>query len=460
MNKMGVMPVGKLLFSMALPLVISMLVQALYNVVDSIYVARYSANAVTALSLAFPIQNLQIGCATGVAVGVNSLLSRSLGEGNGERANRAAGNGIFLAAIFALAFILFGFFGAGKYYAFQKISAQTVAAGTAYSSICCIFTLGIFVEILFERLLQASGKTIYTMFTQGTGAIINIALDPVFIFGVERLGIPALGAAGAAIATVVGQWVAAILAVILNFRRNTDVRFRLSYLRPRGNIVKTILIVGVPSMIMMAVGSVMTFGMNQICLGFPDIGEIASGVFGIYFKLQSFFIMPVIGINNAAISIMAFNYGARKPDRITKALRCAICGGLGVMLIGLLAFQLLPELLMRVFAPDQGATSEQFFKIGVAALKTVSWHFPLAGICIVLSAGFQALGNGIYTTVISLCRQLVVLLPVAYLLSLSGRVNDIWWAFPIAEVASLILSLLFFTRIYRKKIVPMKKGHD
>lgn len=452
-NKMRTMPVGKLLFNMALPLVLSMLVQALYNVVDSVYVAGYSPNAVTALSLAFPIQNLQIGCATGIAVGVNSLLSKSLGEGNRERANKAAGNGIVLTLIVTAAFMLFGFFGAGAYYNMQPISAETAKGGTEYTAICCIFTLGVFVEILGERLLQASGRTVYTLFTQGTGAVLNILLDPLFIFG--GFGIPAMGVAGAAVATVIGQWVAAILAVIFNLKCNPDVKFGLKYLRLEKGVVRKILTVGVPSAIMMAISSVMNFGMNQIFLGFRDIGETASGVFGVYFKLQSFFLMPVFGLNNASISIIAYNYGARQPKRITKTLKVAIVAVFGVLLLGFGVFQIFPETLMGIFNTADPSQGGHFMDIGVTALRIVSIHFPLAAVCIALGASFQALGNGIYSSITSLCRQLIALLPAAYLLSLTGNVNAVWWSFPIAEIVSLITTLIFFARIYRQKIKPM-----
>ena len=286
-NKMGVMPVGKLLVNMATPMVISMLVQALYNVVDSIYISRVSENAVTALSLAFPIQNLQIGCAVGIGVGVNALLSKSLGERNKEMTNLAAGNGIFLAIICTVAFMLFGFFGVRPYYEMQNTSAATAEAGIAYSGICCIFTLGAFLAILFERLLQATGRTIHTMFTQSAGAITNIVMDPVFIFGVEWLGIPAMGAAGAAIATVLGQFVSAGLAIWFNFKFNPDVKLGLRYIRPNRNAIRPILAVGVPAAIMNGIGSVTNFTMNQILLGFKTVGETASGVFGIYFKLSA-----------------------------------------------------------------------------------------------------------------------------------------------------------------------------
>ncbi len=451
-NKMGTMPVGKLLFTMALPLAISMLVQAFYNVVDSFYVSRISESAVTALSLAFPIQNLLIGFATGVGVGMNALLSKSLGEGNRERANRAAGNGIFLSLIFAAAFVLFGFVGARPYYALQSSVAETVEGGTAYISICSILCLGIFVEILGERLLQASGRTVYTLFTQGLGAVLNILLDPVFIFGFEPLGIAPMGIAGAAVATVIGQWVAAIMAIIFNFTSNPDIQLKLKYLRPKADVVKKILAVGIPSIIMMAIGSVMNFGMNQIFLGFKDYGETAAGVFGIYFKLQSFVLMPLFGINNAAISIIAYNYGARQPRRITGTLKLSVGTALVIMFTGLAGFQLFPDQLLGIFEP-----SDTFLSLGRSALRIVSIHFPIAAVGIALSASFQALGNGIYSTITSLCRQLVALLPVAYLLSLTGNVHAVWWAFPIAEVVSVIATLIFYCRIYRRKIKPLSE---
>ena len=447
-NKMGVMPIPKLLYSMALPMILSMLVQALYNVIDSVYVSQVSESAVTALALAFPIQNLQIGFATGVAVGVNALLSKSLGQGNQEQANHAAGNGIVLMLISVAVFMLFGFFGAAPYFAMQSDVAETVQGGTAYTSICCIFCLGIFTEVLCERLLQASGRTVYTLFTQGTGAIINILLDPVFIFG--RFGIPAMGVAGAAVATVIGQSVAALMAICFNIKRNDDVQFSLEYLKPAGQIIRPILTVGIPSVVMMAIGSVMTFGMNQILLSFSGTGETAAGVFGIYFKLQSFFFMPIFGLNNAAISIVAFNYGARKPHRITSTLKLSALTALGITALGLLAFELIPGVLLNIFHP-----SADFLAMGCSALRIIGLCLPVASICIALGASFQALGNGIYSTIVSLCRQLLVLLPAAYLLSLTGQVNNVWWSFPIAEIASLTFTLIFFTKIYRDKLKPL-----
>jgi putative MATE family efflux protein len=446
-NKMGVMPLTRLLINMALPMIIAMIVQALYNVVDSIYVSRISESAVTALSLAFPVQNIMIGFATGIGVGVNALLSKSLGEGDQKTAGRAAGNGFFLVAVVTVLFALFGIFGARPFFAMQSDVAETVEGGTAYIAICSIFAAGIFVEVLGERLLQASGRTIYTLITQGTGAVLNIILDPVFIFGVEWLGIKPMGIAGAAVATVIGQWVAAILALIFNFKCNPEVQFGIKDLIPSKRVVGNILTVGVPSIIMVAVGSVMNFSMNQILQGF---NETATSVFGIYFKLQSFFFMPLFGLNNGTVSIVAFNYGARKPERIIGTLKRSCAMALGVMIVGLLVFQFAPDLLLGIFNP-----SDEFLRIGRSALRQISWAFPMAAIGIALTAGFQALGNGSYSTIISLCRQMLVLLPAAYLLSLSGEVTRVWWAFPIAETVSLTVTLLFFLRIYRRKIKPL-----
>ena len=446
-NKMGTMPIGKLLFTMAMPMIIAMIVQALYNVVDSIYVSQISESAVTALGLAFPIQNILIGFATGIGVGVNSLLSKSLGEGNQKAANRAAGNGIFLLIIATALFVLFGLFGARPYFAIQSSVPETVEGGAIYIAICCIGSLGIFVEILGERLLQSSGRTFYTLITQGSGAVINIILDPIFIFGFEPLGIAPMGIAGAAVATIIGQWIAAILAVIFNFKCNPDVQFGLSYMKPHAKTLRPILTVGIPSIIMMAIGSVMNFGMNQILQGFH---ETATGVFAIYFKLQSFFFMPLFGINNATISIVAYNYGARNPKRITGTLLRSSLTALCIMVAGFLIFQFFPDLLLGIFNP-----SDEFLRIGRKALRLISICFPAAAIGIALSASFQAMGDGIYSTITSLCRQLLVLLPVAYLLSLTGDVVNVWWAFPIAEVASLCATVFFYSRIYRRKIKPL-----
>ena len=446
-NKMGVMPVGKLLVNMALPMIISMMVQALYNVVDSIYVSRISESAVTALSLAFPVQNLQVGFAVGIGVGVNSLLSKSLGEKNQEQANYTAGNGVLLMLLGAAAFFLFGIFGVRPYFEVQSTVRETVEGGILYTRICSLLIVGQFLQILGERLLQATGRTVHSMIAQSAGAITNIVLDPVFIFGVPALGIPAMGIAGAAVATVIGQFAGAVIVWFFNFRMNPDVQLELKYLRLRKSVVGPILTVGIPSIVMNSIGSLMNFGMNQILQGFQ---ETATGVFGIYFKLQSFFFMPLFGLNNATISVIAYNYGARKPERIVKAQKLSSGAAMTMMIIGLLAFQLMPQLLLGMFNP-----SEEFLRIGCVALRIISLSFPLASIAISLGGCFQALGNGIYSTIVSICRQMLVLLPVAYLLSLTGEVNNVWWAFPIAEVISATATLLLFARIYKAKIKPL-----
>ncbi len=444
-NIMGTAPVGKLLLTMAWPLVMSMLVQAFYNVVDSIYVSRVGENAVTALGLAFPVQNLQIGFASGIAVGVNALLSKSLGENNREKASQAAGTGILLTAIAVVAFMLFGIFGAKPFFRMQSTVAETVEGGAAYTAICCVAGLGIFVEILGERLLQASGKTVYTLYTQGTGAVLNIILDPFFIFG--WCGFPKLGLAGAAVATVIGQWVAAILAVYFNLKYNHDIDFSLKHLRFHKHTTGPILAVGIPSVIMMGIGSVMNFGMNQIFQGFS---ETATAVFGIYYKIQSLFFMPVFGINNATISIVAYNYGARNPSRMTRTLKISVAAILVFMLAGFAAFELIPGLLLDIFN-----ASDAFRAMGISALRIVAFAFPLAAFGIGLGASFQALGNGVYSTITSASRQLLVLLPAAWLLSFTGKVEAVWLAFPIAEVVSMAVTLVLFVKIYRQKIKPL-----
>ena len=444
-NKMGVMPVGKLLVNMALPMIISMLVQAFYNIVDSVYVSQVSESAVTALSLAFPVQNMQIGFAVGVGVGVNALLSQSLGRKDQESVNWAAGQGVFLALVATALFMLFGFFGVRPYYTMQSTVAETVEGGIAYTSICCIFTVGIFIQVLCERLLQATGRATQTMILQGTGAIINIILDPVFIHG--WWGMPKMGVAGAAVATVIGQCTGAVLGIYLNLRHNPEVQLHVKFMKPNWKVIAPILEVGIPSVVMNGIGSVMNFGMNQILQGF---NEVATGVFGIYYKLQSLFFMPLFGINNATISILAFNYGARKPKRIVHTLKLATAVAVCIMLVGLAVFQLFPQALLGIFNP-----TEEFLAIGVKALHILCLPFPVAAICIALGASFQALGKGSYSTIVSLCRQLIVLLPVAYLLSLTGDVNNVWWSFPIAEVMSALVTGLLFGRLYRRKVKPL-----
>ncbi|HBI64819.1 MAG TPA: MATE family efflux transporter [Clostridiales bacterium] len=446
-NKMGVMPVNKLLITMALPMIVSMLVQALYNIVDSIFVSRICEDALSAVSLAFPVQNLMIAISAGTGVGVNALLSRSLGAKNQQGADNAAKNGIFLAICSYLFFLLFGLTACGFFFRTQTDSASIIGYGETYLSICLICSFGIFLQMMFERILQATGRTLFTMFTQGLGAIINLILDPILIFGL--FGMPELGIAGAAIATVLGQILAASLAIFFNLKFNTDVNLNLRGFRPNGNIIRQIYSVGIPSILMMSISSVMVYGMNRILLAFTST---ATAVFGVYFKLQSFIFMPIFGMNNGMVPIVAYNYGACRPDRIKETIRLAMTYAEVIMLAGLALFQLKPQLLLSFFN-----ASEDMLRIGVPALRTISWSFLVAGFCIICSSSFQALGNGLYSLMISFGRQLVVLLPAAYLLSLLGTVDAVWWSFPIAEVASLALSMIYLYRINRKILVPLSE---
>ena len=441
-NKMGTMPVNKLLISMSLPMIISMIVQALYNVVDSIFVSYISENALTAVSLAFPAQNLMIAFASGTAVGVNALLSKSLGERNFERANKSAENGLFLVFLEYLIFLVFGIFGVSFFYNMQTNVAEIIENGYSYLSICSIFSFGIFGQIMTERLMQSTGRTIYTMFTQGSGAIINIILDPILIFGIGPF--PEMGIAGAAWATVIGQIFAFILALILNAKYNKDIKLSLKHFRPDGKIIGKIFSVGIPSTIMIAIGSVMNFMFNKILISFT---ETAAAVFGVYFKLQSFIFMPVFGMNNGIIPIIAYNYGAQKRKRMMKAVKLGIVYALMFMVAGLVIMQLFPEQLLSIF----NATPEMV-KIGIPALRTISICFVFAGFCIVIGSVFQALGRGTFSMIVSVSRQLIVLVPAAYLLSLTGELNNVWWSFPIAEIASVIASTVCFIYLYKKVI--------
>ena len=439
-NKMGVVPVKTLIISMSLPMMISMLVQALYNVVDSIFVAQVSKDALAAVTYAFPMQNLMIAVGSGTGVGINALLSRSLGEKRFDRSNAAANNGLLLTRINALVFLAIGLFGAGPFIRSQVSNPQIVEYGTTYLSICSCFSFGIFFQMTFERLLQSTGLTIYSMISQGTGAVINIIFDPILIFG--YFGFPKLGVAGAAYATVLGQIVAATIGMILNLKFNKEIQFSIKGIfTPVGDVIKRIYIVGVPSILMMSIGSVMTYMMNQILSTFSTI---ATTVFGAYFKLQSFFFMPIFGLNNGLIPVLAYNYGARKKERIREALGFAMKLAVSIMLVGLVSFQIVPKILLGFFKPD-----DEMLRIGVPALRIISLSFPMAGACIAMGSVFQAFSKSIYSLVVSIGRQLVALIPAAWLLSKTGVVTNVWWAFLIAEGVSLILSLFFFRKVHR-----------
>lgn len=447
-NKMGTMPVNRLLVSMALPMIISMLVQALYNIVDSIFVSMINQAALTAVSMAFPIQNLLIAVSAGTCVGVNALLSRSLGEKNKEAANLAAANGLFLAALNYLAFVLFGLFGARLFFESQTDNPVIIEYGVQYLQIVCVFSFGIFGEMMFERILQSTGQTFYCMITQGTGALINIILDPVLIFGL--CGLPAMGIRGAAAATVLGQIIAMFLALFFNYTKNHEVSVRMRGFRPHGRTIIVIYQVGIPSIIMQSISSVMTFGMNKILIAFS---ETAVAVFGVYFKLQSFIFMPVFGLNNGMIPIVAYNYGARSRKRIMQTIRLSIGIAVSIMLLGLTVFQLMPDRLLGMFQADG-----EMMSIGIPALRIISISFLFAGYCIIVSSVFQALGNGVYSLIVSAARQLICILPLAAFFAASFGLRAVWYAIPLAEIASVILCTCLFRRIYVRKIKPLSSS--
>ena len=439
-NKMGVQPVGRLLAGMAIPMMISMLVQALYNVVDSVFVSRISENAFNAVGLAFPLQNLMIAVGAGTAVGINALLSRSLGEKKQDMADRAAGTGIFLSLCSAVVFALIGIFLSRPFFMAQaKTVPEIVEMGTAYTRICLGLSVGLFCQFCFERLLQSTGRTMLSMVTQLIGAIINIILDPVFIFGL--CGMPKMGVTGAAVATVLGQFVGALLAILLNLKYNPDIRIRLRLIRWDKPVVREIYRVGVPSIVMQSIGSVMTFGMNKILFVFTPT---ATAVFGAYFKIQSFIFMPVFGLNNGMLPIISYNYGAARMDRVKRTVRLTICTAVCIMTVGFAVFQLAPATLLTLFDASAEMTA-----IGVPALRIISISFLLAGFCIIAGSVCQAIGNPLYSMMVSICRQLVVLLPAAWLLAQSGRLELVWWSFPIAEIASFTLSAIFLRRTMR-----------
>ncbi len=444
-NKMGVMPVGKLLITMSLPMMASMLVQALYNVVDSIFVSNYAPGALTAVTLAFPIQTLIIAFANGAGVGMNALVSRFLGEKKPEEANKAARHGALLALCSYAFFLLFGLFLA-RPFMYSHETAQTGPAvldmGTEYLSIVCVFSFGVFTQIVFERLFQSTGKTVYSMVIQGTGAVMNMILDPIMIFG--YLGFPEMGVAGAAVATVIGQITAATLGATLCYFKNPEVRLNVNKIfNVDGALLKRMLLIGVPTTIMQAIGSVMSYAMDLILVAF----EAATDVFGAYFKIQSFVCMPVFGLNAGMVPIIAYNYGAGNRERIIKTIKLSILIGEGITTLGFLAFQLMPETLLGMFSP-----SAEMLRIGVPALRIISIHFLMCGACIVIGSVFQALGNGIYSAIVSFLRQLVVLLPVAYVFSKVFGLEAVWWCFPIAEAVSLTVSVLLLIRINKKVI--------
>lgn len=437
-NKMGVLPVGKLLFTMAMPLVASMLFQALYNVVDSVYVAMLNQDAMNAVSLAFPVQTLLIAFGNGTGIGMNALISRSLGEKRFDKADETANAGIFLFICTAVLFAVLGLFFSEPYYRVLTQNQRIIGYGSAYINIVLGFSFCMMAQICSERLLQSTGRTNLAMIPQMTGAILNMILDPIMIFGL--FGFPRLEVAGAAVATVIGQFVAAVIGFTLNIKKNPELHLKGKLIRFRGAVSKEIYRIGLPSIVMQSIGSVMNFCLNSILIGFT---EAATAVFGAYYKIQSFFFLPVFGMNGALVPMVSYNYGAEKLDRVRKIVRLAIISAIGIMCVGTVLFEIIPDVFLRVFSP-----SEEMLSVGVTAFRIIGTHFPVAGFCIVAGSVCQALGKPVYTLITSILRQLVALLPAAYLLSLTGRLELVWLAFPIAEVVSLLASAVYLKRTY------------
>lgn len=440
-NKMGTMPIGKLLFNMSLPMMISMLVQALYNIVDSIFVAKLSENALTAVSLAFPLQTLLIAVGTGTGVGMNALLSKSLGEKNFKKANATASNAAVLYFFSYLVFFILGFTIVRPFYASQIGNAdqEIMELGIEYLSTVMIFSFGLLAQVFFERLLTSTGRTIFSMTSQLTGAITNIILDPILIFGL--LGAPKMGVTGAAVATVIGQCVAALVAGFCNHRYNHDVKLKFHGFRLDFHIIGTIYAVGIPTIIMQSIGSVMTYCMNRILIEFSST---ATAVFGVYFKLQSFFFMPVFGLNNGITPIIAYNYGAGQRKRMLKTIKLSMLVAFCLTFIGFLCFEGIPQILLGMFN-----ASDELLTIGVPALRIIGIHYLIAWFCIIAGTVFQALGKAVFSMIVSIMRQLFVLVPAAYILASIGGLHAVWWSFPIAEIISLIVSVAFLVVINR-----------
>lgn len=444
-NIMGTMEINPLLVKLSVPMMISMLVQALYNVVDSVFVSWVSEEALTAVSLAFSLQNMMIAVGVGTGVGVNAMLSKSLGEKNQKRANATAENGIFLSACSFLVFLVIGLTCIKPYFYAQTSDDAIALQGIQYLSVCCIFSLGLFTQTMGEKLLAATGRTQLSMISQLVGAVVNIILDPIFIFG--YCGEALSGTTGAAVATVIGQFCGAGMTLYFNTRKNPDIQLDFKGFRPSAKAIGRIYTVGLPSIAMQCVGSLMTFGMNLILMAFSST---AVAVFGVYFKLQSFVFMPIFGLNNGMVPIISYNYGARRPERVRKTIRLAVCYAEGIMVLGFCIFEFFPGQVLGLFSASQAMLT-----IGIPAMRIICLHFLLAGTSIVLSSVFQALGNGLFSLIVSVCRQLFVLLPAAWLLARTGSVNNVWWAFLIAEVVSLLLSLAFFARINKTVIAPL-----
>ncbi len=454
---LGTMPIAKLVPRVSVPIMVSMLVQALYNVVDSIFVSRYDPDALTAVSLAYPIQMLMIALSVGMGVGINSLISRKLGAGRRDEARVAAWNGMLIELCGTVLFMLIGALFAGILLNALTSSGLNNAdkirsLGTTYLSIVTVFSQGLFMSVLLERMLQSTGNTVLSMATQMSGAVVNIILDPIMIYGL--LGFPELGVAGAAVATVTGQWAAMGVGFALNQKKNPELRLKLKEFRYDPSVVKAILAVGLPSTVMQAISSVMTIGMNSILSSFPRQGNDAVNVLNIYFKLQSFVFMPVFGLGSGMVAIIGYNFGAGLKKRVYESIRVALKLALTILAVGTVIFLEFPGQLMSVFESREAAASSSMQAIGITAMRTICLHFMFAAVGITLSNVFQAVGRGMYSMIISLCRQLLVLLPAAWILS-GVSLDAVWWSFLIAEFVSMTLSVVFYRKCDRTMISPL-----
>ncbi|MCR4715823.1 MAG: MATE family efflux transporter [Lachnospiraceae bacterium] len=451
-NKMGVMKINKLIIDMSLPLMISMLVQAMYNIVDSFFVAKISEDALTAVSLAFPVQQVMIALGTGTGVGVNAVLSKSLGEKKFERANQVARTYVVITFLTFLAVCVFGIFGVRPFFEAQKNSTISDAAinyGIEYLTIICTMSIGLFYQIGMERLMQSTGKTIYNMYTQLIGAVINIILDPIMIFGL--LGFPRMEMMGAAVATVTAQWIAACCGVFFNVKFNKEINLNMKGFKMEMKIVKRIYKVGLPSIIMGSIGSVMVLGFNRIL----SVYQSAVAVFGVYFKVQSFVFMPVFGMNNGLIPITAYNYGARKPDRIKETMKWGMIYAMTIMVVGTIFFEIFPKQIMGIFAESKNTVA-----IGALALRIISIHFPLAALSIIKMSMLQALGEGFRSMMVSITRQLFAILPLAFIFSKIGGLDMVWWSFPLAEIVGFGMVTIFLRKTFNEKVYPLYETAD
>lgn len=445
-NKLGIDPIGKLLFTVSFPIIISMLIQALYNMVDSYYIGKISEEAFTAVSIAFPLQNIMVGIAVGTGVGTNSLLSRSLGEKNFDKANLSAENGIFLSILYGIILLILSFVLPRYYYISQNVSQEIVNYGVEYLSTIMAFSMGVFIQINCERLLQSTGRSILTMFTQGIGALINIIFDPIFIFG--YFGFPAMGVKGAAIATVVGQIIGALFGIYFNFKLNKDIQIKK--IRPRLQIIKKIYEVGLPSIVMISVTSTTIYFLNKI-LSIYSTSAIAA--LGAYYKIQSFIFLPIFGLTNGMVPIIAYNYGAENKKRIIKTIKLTMIVGTIMMILGTAILWIFPEELLDIFS-----ASDAMKEVGITMLRIIALCFIFAGISIMGGSVFQALGNGILTLIDAVIRNIIIILPYTYIVSRIAPIEYVWWSYLLSETSSIIFVSYFMKNFAMKRIDLIKES--